>query len=181
MAATSEPACQCDCAAAGAGALPNETFIKLVICAGLALLLACITRPLQDGPSRFSHATWVSACFVATAALLWTASSTAEMQPPPFPHQQQQMQGVVADDDGGQLNLYLRRRKRLVVAATVTGVFMGFATAGFCAVTTTASNMACTSLRLEAALTLQFTISTDSAGQPRMSRSSTAVKASTPS
>ncbi len=38
------------------------------------------------------------------------------------------MQGVVADDDGGQLNLYLRRRKRLVVAATVTGVFMGFAT-----------------------------------------------------
>lgn len=53
--------------------------------------------------------------------------------------------------------------------------------AGFCAVTTTASNMACTSLRLEAALTLQFTISTDSAGQPRMSRSSTAVKASTPS
>ncbi|KAK4082652.1 hypothetical protein Purlil1_11072 [Purpureocillium lilacinum] len=101
----------------------------VVICAGLALLLACITRPLQDGPSRFSHATWVSACFVATAALLWTASSTAEMQPPPFPHQQQQqMQGVVADDDGGQLNLYLRRRKRLVVAATVTGVFMGFAT-----------------------------------------------------
>jgi len=29
----------------------------VVICAGLALLLGCITRPLQDGPSRFSHGT----------------------------------------------------------------------------------------------------------------------------